>query len=265
MLESVSFIAYVKKSISLFMSIVGLLNCSFFLANVCFLRKNIAYIRFIIIFALKNNFSLILNKNTTTMKKILMFAVAFIATMSLNAQNMFIKPMAGINLSTFTDVDNSKMKIGPVGGVEFGYHITDPFYISADLLVSMQGTKVKDSQYEKNRNASVTYINLPIMVNYYVVEGLAFKVGVQPGFFLSQKTTYDEYDNGKWNEVENTSSDYVEKFDFSIPIGLSYEYSNIVLDARYNFGLTKIIDDKYFNKKSKNSVFMITLGYKIPF
>ncbi len=43
-------------------------------------------------------------------------------------------------------------------------------------------------------------------------------------------------------------------------VGLSYEYQNVVLDARYNWGLTKIYDvDKL---DSKNSVFQITLGYK---
>jgi hypothetical protein len=36
-----------------------------------------------------------------------------------------------------------------------------------------------------------------------------------------------------------------------------------VIDARYNLGLTNINDtDSY---KSKNSVIMLTLGYKIPF
>ena len=46
--------------------------------------------------------------------------------------------------------------------------------------------------------------------------------------------------------------------DFSIPVGISYEYNNFVVDGRYNFGVTKIID----GFDSKNSVFQITLGYK---
>ncbi len=202
------------------------------------------------------------------MKKLLMIAVAMIATLSLNAQNMFIKPMAGINLATFTKIDDKKMKVGVVGGLEFGYHLSDPFYISADLLVSMQGTKVKDSQYMKDRNSSLTYLNVPIMANYYVAPGLALKAGIQPGFLLSHKTTYSEYDNKTWTEYENTNTDQLQKFDFSIPVGISYEYSNIVLEARYNIGLTNIAkngDDRYEDTDAKNSVIMITLGYKIPF
>ena len=47
-------------------------------------------------------------------------------------------------------------------------------------------------------------------------------------------------------------------FDLSIPVGLSYEYKNVCLDARYNYGLTNF--EKGYNQK--NSVFQITLGYK---
>ena len=55
----------------------------------------------------------------------------------------------------------------------------------------------------------------------------------------------------------------MKKVDFSIPIGISYEISDFVIDARYNLGLTNINDtDKY---KSKNGVIMLTVGYKIPF
>ena len=50
----------------------------------------------------------------------------------------------------------------------------------------------------------------------------------------------------------------IKSFDFSIPVGVSYEYSNFQLDARYNWGMTKVADWA----DSKNSVFQITLGYK---
>ena len=46
----------------------------------------------------------------------------------------------------------------------------------------------------------------------------------------------------------------------SIPVGLSYEYANVVLDARYNWGVTKVAD--LGDNSPKNSVFQITLGYK---
>ena len=47
-----------------------------------------------------------------------------------------------------------------------------------------------------------------------------------------------------------------------MPIGLSYEFYNFVIDARYTFGLTKIFDEKEINLDSKNLTFQLTLGYK---
>ena len=53
----------------------------------------------------------------------------------------------------------------------------------------------------------------------------------------------------------------MNKFDLSIPVGLSYEYNGFTLDARYNFGVTKLfsgVDDTVLNQ-----VITITLGYKL--
>ena len=52
----------------------------------------------------------------------------------------------------------------------------------------------------------------------------------------------------------------IKSFDLAIPLGLSYEISDFVIDARYNFGLTKLVDEG----GGKNSVIQFTVGYKIP-
>ena len=46
--------------------------------------------------------------------------------------------------------------------------------------------------------------------------------------------------------------------DFSIPIGISYELGNIIVDTRYNFGLTDIVK----SENIKNRVLQLSLGYK---
>jgi hypothetical protein len=120
------------------------------------------------------------------------------------------------------------------------------------------------------------YINIPILAQYYIAKGFAVKAGIQLGFVVRDKVKIEEIvaGGGKYNEDmsfdefldvlkltgtvrEDTK---LKKFDFSIPVGLSYEYKNIVLDARYNIGVTKA----FKNFDSHHSVFSITLGYKIP-
>lgn len=205
------------------------------------------------------------------MKKVLMtMVVALMATVCANAQQMFVKPMVGGTLATVTKADEAKMKFGLVGGAEFGYQLSDPFAVTAGLLVSMQGAGVKDQAGAfKDVKTTLTYLNVPILANYYVIPGLAIKAGIQPGFLLSAKhkgSFYNSLEN-KWYDEDESGTDGLKKFDLSIPLGLSYEFSDFVIDARYNLGLTKIIkeDDGLIDSDGKNSVIMLTVGYKIPF
>ena len=199
------------------------------------------------------------------MKKLFVIAALMVATLSANAQQMFIKPMVGGTLATLTgDTEGNKMKLGLVAGAEFGYNINDMFAVTAGALVSLQGSKFDDNSYQKDITTNLTYLNIPILANVYIAPGLAIKAGVQPGFLLSRKTKLDELvGSGTWTSVEHPSTDGMKKVDFSLPLGLSYEISDFVIDARYNLGLTNINDtDSY---KSKNGVIMLTVGYKIPF
>ena len=123
--------------------------------------------------------------------------------------------------------------------------------VSAGLIYSMQGAKTTIENVDATMK--LDYLNVPILANVYVAPGLAVKLGIQPGFKLSSK--FKAETSGVSAEAD---LDDVKGFDISIPVGLSYQYQNIVLDARYNWGVTKIMDDV----DSKNSVFQITLGYK---
>lgn len=196
------------------------------------------------------------------MKKLFMIAAMMVATLSVSAQEagqMFIKPMAGGTLSTLVgDVDDVKAKIGLVGGAEFGYNINETFGITAGLLYTMQGCKDKDV----DANFNIDYINIPVLANVYVAPGLALKAGPQIGFMTRAKL-----DDVDMKDVCNT-------IDFSIPVGVSYEISDFVIDFRYNIGITNISKNKKIkaadieiesDKKTRNSVFMLTVGYKIPF
>ena len=199
------------------------------------------------------------------MKKLMMIAALMVATLSANAQGMFIKPMVGGTLSTFrgSDVEDNKMRLGLAAGAEFGYMFNEQFGATAGLLVSMQGSNFKDTDYSKDVSTTLTYLNVPMLANYYIFPGFAVKAGVQLGYLLSAKHKASENINGYWEDFEQSSTDGMKKLDVSIPFGISYEFSDFVIDARYNLGLTKINDSDYASK-AYNSVIMLTLGYKIP-
>lgn len=192
------------------------------------------------------------------MKKIicavaLMFCSVATAFAQQNAGTISFQPKVGLNFASEAGKDHtSDARLGFVGGLEATYQVTDMIGISAGALYSQQGGK------EESVTHQVDYLNVPVLANVYVLPGLAVKLGLQPGFKLSEKHSYKDDKLSGF-----VSGDAVKGFDLSLPIGLSYEFSNIVLDARYNFGLTNMYDIS--NYTVRNSVFQFTLGYKLGF
>ncbi len=189
------------------------------------------------------------------MKKLILLAAIIMTSVGAHAQHevgsVTIQPKVGMNIASLTKAEGADSRIGLAIGAEAEYQIEDRISLSAGLLYSMQGAT--ESEDGVDATQKLDYINIPILANIYVTKGLAFKVGVQPGINVSGK-----YKLEKGGSSISEDTDGVKAFDFSIPVGASYEFNNLVLDARYNWGLTKV--SKYAN--SKNSVFQITLGYK---
>lgn len=191
------------------------------------------------------------------MKKLLLLLFLAVMVLSSKAQNeaktWTIQPKVGLNIANLTNGDGNKVRTGISAGVELEYHLTDMFSLSSGVMYSMQGCKNK---YYANTDLTnkLDYINIPIIANVYVAKGLAVKLGVQPGFNIRNKTTGSLGDLAK----DTYKDSEVGSFDFSIPMGVSYEYHSFVVDARYNWGLTNVTK----NMNHKNSVFQFTLGYK---
>ena len=215
------------------------------------------------------------------MKKIMMIAAMMVATLGAVAQNevgqLTLQPKVGMNISKITG-SNLNSKVGLVAGFEAEYGVAKNFGVSVAALYSMQGAKrdLKAGGTSVDVKFNLDYINIPVLAQYYIVPGLAVKAGIQFGFNVRNKvkvgTTvagYNLKDDCSMDEFldvaralgEPIPSDAkFQKFDLSIPVGLSYEYEDFVLDARYNIGTSKLI--KSDPDSSKNGVFQLTIGYK---
>lgn len=204
------------------------------------------------------------------MRKTLILFAVLMATLTVKAQHeegdILIQPRVGITVSNITDGDKSKLNV--TYGVEFERFFTDELSFAAGVLFTDQGCKY-DILYDTNPNESkdtqlnIYYGALPITVNYYVLPGLALKAGIQPAFRVKSNIKYgnEKLDFDKMVSMLYPGDDVkMNNFDFSIPVGFSYEYNRITLDARYNIGLTKLFSGS--NNAIHNKVFAITLGYK---
>jgi hypothetical protein len=192
------------------------------------------------------------------MKKMMMIVAFVAATVSASAQNInrevgafTLQPKVGLTIGSFSGeyitvggkVDTKK-RVGFIAGVEGEYYATNWLGIALGLNYAQQGWKFNDVKCKYD------YLNVPLVADFYVARGLALKTGVQLGFLM----------NAKWDDLN--FKDDSNKTNFSIPIGISYEFSNVVLDLRYNVALSKVNKNATDNYKYRSDLVQITIGYK---
>lgn len=227
------------------------------------------------------------------MKKLMMIAAMMVAAVSANAQfepgTWSIQPKVGgivskvsnmpnINLGQFDLPSNAKLDrsfyAGALIGAEFEYQVAQPFSLAAGVNFAMQGCQWDDFEYKvgdntlklKDTKMELTYLNVPVVANFYLFKGFAIKAGVQVGFLTSAKMKMSSEvkigDQTTKSTQDTDIKDGCKKVDFSIPMGVSYQVPTIpiYIDARYNLGLTNI--NKEGDTNYKNQVFQLTVGYK---
>ena len=204
-----------------------------------------------------------MKKFTTLCLSLLFAATSFAQT---EPGTFTLLPKMGLNLSSLTKSEfEMDMKAGFCGGFELNYQLNKSFSLTLGALYSQQGCKRSENDIKTTVN--LEYINVPVLFNFHITNGLVAKVGVQPGLLLSDKMHIE----AKGVSGETYFRDYVRAipeykktnmrdYDIAIPIGLSYEFSNFVLDARYCPGIVSLFD--HWELTNKNSVFQFTLGYK---
>jgi hypothetical protein len=128
--------------------------------------------------------------------------------------------------------------------------VSDKFSVQPELLYSLQGEKGKSIDATLHND----YLNIPVMAKFYAADKFSIEAGPQLGFLLSAKIKY------AGQSVD--TKQYYNTTDFSLCFGLGYDVSeDLFLSARYNAGLSNL--DKSGNQTIKNSVFQISLGYKL--
>lgn len=216
------------------------------------------------------------------MKKFFVIAAMMVAAVSANAQfepgTFSIQPKlggVGSMLSNMSDYEFNGIKAdktangGGIIGAEAEYQLMNMLSLAAGVNYSMQGTAWEDISFlgvdhgvdYKDRKIELGYITVPIVANIYLFRGFAVKTGAQFGFLTNASYKLTKKTGSTTVETDEDMKDQFEKFDFSIPVGVSYQFKvPIVIDARYNIGLTNVV--KHSDESYKNQVFQITVGYK---
>lgn len=190
-----------------------------------------------------------------------------------NWSGLVLEPEEGISLKP-------KYQAGFMGGADVEYRIDKGLGITLGAYYARQGMRFPDCELTenaekgeytgiKNHHVNLDYIQVPLMLKAYLVEGLSVNAGVQVGFLCGdgkvkrEETDIQKDKNGSvtYKNMQETEALWpAKKVDVAIPLGLSYEYMNVILDARYNVSLTKAGKGDWDNCKNKALTF--TVGYR---
>lgn len=219
------------------------------------------------------------------MKKISLFALALSTSLALFAQNTTTttRPSgvgfgvkAGVNLAEFRANDypsGSEPSVNLKTSMHAGVFVNIPFGVSGlavqpELLYSGQGSKMNvpttvgtittRTKYEQD----LSYITMPIMLQWKSVGGFLVETGPQPGYLIRGRQ------QGPGNNESDNKNNF-DNFDLAWGAGLGFmSKMGLGIGARYNFGLTNTIEDGGGNNSPndgpelKNSVIQIGLKWQ---
>jgi hypothetical protein len=211
------------------------------------------------------------------MKKSMLVLCTLLLCAAVAAQTDKVKigVKAGLNISRLTSDENqldSSGKTGFTAGLMAEIPLAKNFAIQPEVLYSQQGMKfsysdvdVENSHYKST--IELNYLNIPVMLKYYVVKGLSVQAGPQIGILLKANNKYQDNFLGYENQETFNLSDYANGIDTSVNFGLGYQFKDkFYADLRYNISYSDIFKDAsantyIINSDMKNRVFQITVGY----
>ena len=198
------------------------------------------------------------------------------------AQDLNFGAKAGLNIATlnFTDDTDIKSLLGLHVGVFGNYAINEKFAIQPELFYSTGGAKwsysssydpiptiamrsASDMSSKREKNLvsgkiKSSYISLPIMFQYKVLEGLFVEAGPQYNFLLSIK---EKVDGGSEDDIKET----YKTGTFGYGVGLGYDLASFApglkVSARYTGDFSNMNSEEVGAGDIKSTMFQIGLSY----
>ena len=213
------------------------------------------------------------------MKKIFITLMCIIiATGSAMAQKKFtFGPKVGVDYTHFWGKGISHDgRLNYQAGAFVEYRFSDKLSIAPEVVFAAQGSKYETTidfpdimwPVEVDAVNNLNYINVPIMLKFYVFQAISIDLGPQIGFnvhsdyTVKSKEKYDglNYEGHWWD------SRFFNTIDFGVGLGLTYNIaSDVFVQGRYTLGLTNVFNNrisKDYGKNGKNGNAQIAIGYR---
>ncbi len=159
-------------------------------------------------------------------------------------------------------------------GMFFEYRFNSKFSIAPEVVFAAQGGKndgvvftgetLHSDYFDAVYTDNLNYINVPVMLKYYVCPSLSIDFGPQLGINVYHKCTVKGKDDHK--DYKKTYDTDAKSVDFGLGLGLTYNITkDVFVQGRYTMGLTdaykKFLGATYpINSKNGNA--QIAIGFR---
>lgn len=161
----------------------------------------------------------------------------------------------GINFSTVAsdDFDSPDGRTSFYAGLLAEAPLSERISIQPEVFYSGQGFDINDNPDGPDTEFQLDYIQVPILLKVYLLDGLNIHGGPQFGFKVNEEIDVDPADDGG-----DFNSDSINDFDMQLTAGAEYKFAeSFFIQARYTYGFSEIIEDTDVH----NSVFAAGIGF----
>jgi hypothetical protein len=179
-------------------------------------------------------------------------------------------PFVGVNVTTVSgsDLSNKSSRVGLAAGAQLQADFEGGLFFRTAALYSMRG--VKATEDGDDATFKEDFVEVPLLLGYTFGSNSTTKpfvmAGAQVGFKVSCKLEGEDSSTSVSVDCDQLS-DNVSSFDYGAVGGGGVMFplagGTVSIDARYYFGLKKIIDDS--DADSKHRGLTAGVAFMIPF
>ena len=174
----------------------------------------------------------------------------------------------GLNVSNFTSgeqISDKNARYGFHAGVFGQLFVNEGFAIQPELNYSTKGNKVtlEYGVIDQETKFNLQYIDMPVLAVFKLGNAVEIQAGPYWAYLLGANI---DTDGDLGDGFKDLSRKNFDNWDYGLAGGIGFNFGNVQLGARYNYGLNKIANSEGAKRilgGAKNSAGQIYLAFNL--
>ncbi len=187
-------------------------------------------------------------------------------TLSFAQTNRRAGIKGGLNVSNLyiDDVSDENARYGFNVGLYGQVLSSEAAALQLELLYSTKGSRAfYDGAFDQEVKYNLNYLDLPVLAVIKLGESAEIHLGGYASYLLNANISYSgDFANGS-DEIDK---DNLKSYDYGLVGGVGFNFGEVQIGARYNYGLVKIADSDAADAMigdSKNSFGQVYIAFNL--